>query len=186
MENKKIAKYELSFIGGEAKVNRYYNQDESKFIDIFISKNGYFSTGITCATIGLNSLNIGLVNDGKEIKIELIALGMSDEFKIENIIATCAFEIIDFGTCYYGMIIPDVVTYYVKNTEMKHILLLSPIFWDKYIALEGDNEIVSWLLLIPISNGEAQYIQEQGVDAFDRLLEEKEVNIADYKRKSIV
>lgn len=38
MDNKKIAKYELAFIGGNPKVYRYYNEDESKHIDILTSQ----------------------------------------------------------------------------------------------------------------------------------------------------
>ena len=41
MDNKKIAKFEVSFIGGNPKVFRYLNQNNSKSIDIFISKDGY-------------------------------------------------------------------------------------------------------------------------------------------------
>lgn len=186
MDNKKIAKYELAFIGGNPKVYRYYNEDESKHIDILTSQKGYCNNGITCASIGLNETDIGLMNEGKKLRIELIALGNLNDYKLENILSTCVFEIMDNKTCSYGMIIPNIIKNYVENTCMEHILLLSPIFWEKYSPLIDKDEIVSWLLLVPISTEEAKYIQNHGVDQFETLMEEKKVDISDYKRKSIV
>ena len=84
------------------------------------------------------------------------------------------------------MVIPDVVRKYIKSTNMEHILLLSPTFWEKYAPLEEEEEVVSWLLLVPISNDEAVYIQKHGVEQFKSLLEEKNVDISDYNRESIV
>lgn len=186
MDNKKIAKFEVSFIGGNPKVFRYLNQNNSKSIDIFISKDGYCNKGKTCATIGMNEIETGLKQGKKKVRFELIALGKSNLFKLENILATTAFEIRDKKICQYGMVIPDVVRKYIKSTNMEHILLLSPTFWERYAPLEEEEEVVSWLLLVPISNDEAVYIQKHGVEQFKSLLEEKNVDISDYNRESIV
>lgn len=40
MDNKKVAKYALGFIGGKPNVSRYYNDDETKKIDIMTSESG--------------------------------------------------------------------------------------------------------------------------------------------------
>ena len=70
MDNKKVAKHALHFIGGKPSVARYYNSDESKQIDIMTSDSGIIKGIPVCATIGLNRTDIGLSIDGKKLRVE--------------------------------------------------------------------------------------------------------------------
>lgn len=60
MNNKNVAKHALGFIGGKPSVDRYYNDDESKQIDIMTSSSGVIKGIPVCATIGLNQTDLGL------------------------------------------------------------------------------------------------------------------------------
>lgn len=186
MDNKKVAKHALGFIGGKPNVSRYYNDDESKKIDIITSNSGVIKGIPTCATIGLNQTDIGLSAKGKELRVELVAAcDLSSEI-LGNILATISFETMDEKSCAYGMLIPDVVGSYDQGTELKHAVLMSPVFWPKYQVLEDEECKVAWLMVVPVTDSEKKYIEQNGVAAFDILLERKNVDVINMRRKPVV
>jgi hypothetical protein len=65
-------------------------------------------------------------------------------------------------------------------------LLLSPVFWTDYAPFETENQIVAWLLMVPISDREFDYIEANGIDEFDKKREEADVDILDLTRDSVV
>mgnify|MGYP005762136463 CR=1 FL=1 len=186
MDNKKIAKHALSFIGGKPNVVRYYNDDKSKNIDIMISNSGVIKGIPTCATIGLNQIDIGFSTKGKKLRVELVAACNLTPETLGNILATISFEIMDAKSCAYGLLISNVISSYVKETELKHVILMSPVFWPKYKALADEDCTIAWLMAVPITDSEKKYIEQNGVSAFDCLLERKEANVINIRRGSVV
>lgn len=186
MDNKQIFKYSKSFIGGTPSVYEYYNSDRSKSIDIMTCKDSIFSMVDVHTSIGLHDINIGLTSDGKKVGIELISVGeKSDEISC-NILATVAFEIMDKKECYLGQIISNIINQYDVSSEMRHVILLSPAYWDNYRQYENEKEIVAWLLLVPISDSEKAYIEKNGVAAFEQVLQQQESDITDRSRSSFI
>ncbi len=183
MDNKKIAKYSLSFIGGTPEVIEYLNDNGTKKIDILICSNGYMQDNIVYATIGLADTDIGRISGNKQLRTEVIIPGNEDE-RFANILSSVAFIIQDSEDCGHGMIINNVVSTYIENTELQHVILLYPVFWDKYKPLETEDEIITWLMAVPISEAERQYIHANGIEAFEELLEENNVDISDLYRTS--
>ena len=49
-----------------------------------------------------------------------------------------------------------------------------------------DDNIVKWLMAIPISDNELEYLNNNGVDAFENLLEQNDTEVFDIYRKSII
>lgn len=186
MDNKRIAKYAHTFIGGKPKVERFYNADESKRIDIMTCEKGYCAGIHTLATIGLSSIDIGMTVQNHDLRVELMIAGLPDNTMLSNILSTIAFQIMDIGSCKYGMLVPDVVAEYMPNYGVKHVVLMSPVFWNKYKVLISGTERIAWLLAVPISDREGSYILTNGIEAFDKLLEEKKVDIFNFKRVSIL
>ena len=186
MDNKKVAKHALGFIGGKPGVSRYYNRDESKQIDIMTSDSGVIKGVPTCAPIGLNQTDIGLTANGKKLRVELMAVCELSADVLGNILASIAFEVMDHKTCSYGMVVPDIISSYVRKTDFKHVVLMSPVFWPKYKTLEDGEYTVAWLMAVPVTDAEKAYIERNGADAFDRLLEEKNADVISMKRKSVV
>lgn len=165
----------------------WYNSDESKSIDIGIIKESKYKDLKIIISIGLNSLDLHLEKDGKKVCVELIASSMNDENDfLEHILSTTAFEIMDSKKCRYGSIFENIILMYNSNLEMKHVLLLSPAIFDEFKSIETDDKIVAWLYIVPISDNERDYIYENGIDSFDSLLEQKNVDVLDYNRKSCV
>lgn len=186
MDNKKVAKYALGFIGGKPNVSRYYNNDETKKIDIMTSDSGVIKGIPTCTTIGLCQTDIGLFTNGKKLRVELVAACDLNSEILGNILATISFEAMDMQRCEYGMLIPNVVRSYVKGTELKNVVLMSPAFWPNYQVFEDDDCLIAWLMVIPITDSEKKYIEQNGVEAFDSLLERKDADVISLRRKPVV
>ena len=184
VDKKTIAKYALSFIGGNPKVAEYYNDERTKTIDIMTCKDSSVSENITIATIGLAETNIGKEVGNKKLRVEIIMAGVANNDLYQNILSSTAFVIQDAKDCDFGMIIKDVVSQYVPNSELQHVVLLHPVFWPNYKALDEKDVIVAWLMAIPITEDERQYIQHEGLDVFERMLEEKNADISDLNRGS--
>ena len=70
---------------------------------------------------------------------------------------------------------------------MKHVFFTSPFLWEnKLESLKLETKTVNWLLGIPISDAELDYRNENGVDALERLFEEKGIDVFDLERISVV
>ncbi len=186
MNNKNVARHGLSFIGGTPKVSRYYNDDESKEIDIMVCRDSIYKDTLVFSTIGLCQYDIGLKVEKRDLRVELLSIGNKKDEKWANILASTAFEVMDTGSCGYGAIIQSVVREYFPCSSLEHVLLLSPAFWDNYDTLSDDETIVAWLQLLPISESERQFVLTNGVEKFDKLLEEKETDVLDMERLSII
>ena len=143
MDNKKIARYAHAFIGGIPKVVAYNNGDKSKTIDIMTCTDENALKDTSLSTIGLSSVDIGRTLDSMPLRIELLIAGRAEKEEYANILASSAFVIQEGKECDFGMIINDVVTPYVKDTDLAHVVLLHPVFWRDYTPLEMDDAIVS-------------------------------------------
>lgn len=186
MGDPRVAKYALHFIGGKPAVARYYNDEETKQIDIMTSDSGVIQGIPTCATIGLSQTDLGLSYQGKPLRAELIFVCDASLETACQILATLSFTVMDTKRCSYGMVIPDVIASYAGGTALKHVVLLSPAFWPTYRAFADEAYTIAWLMAVPITDSEKDYIEQKGVSAFDLLLEEKGADVASLHRKPVV
>lgn len=180
-----IAQHSLSFIGGTPKTLTYHSNSGNKRIDIIINSNVGFRNTEVVSTLGLYRANLSMVAGNLPLRLELITMCDVDDESWRNILASAAFEIMDFPFFKYGMVVQNVVGAY-KNTNLKHAFLTSPVFWDKYQSLVTSNCIVAWLMPVPVSDSERRFILKNGPDAFETLLEEQNANISDLNRKPLV
>ena len=58
--------------------------------------------------------------------------------------------------------------------------------WDGEYTIDIGPYIVTWLQVIPISDAELEYIKRNGSEAFEDLLDKKEVDFLNLNRPSIV
>lgn len=175
-------------IGLTPKVYSFYDVNEISKIDIYIGIDRPDFGITTYSTIGLSNYPIGLAtNVGKQIRVEFISVCNSDEFNFPNILASCAFNIInDMYSCKPGMVYRNVISNYYDNIDMKHIYFTTPYMWKNLDKIEYDDKVILWLMAIPISENEFKYIKENGSDALEILFENNNINVFDIKRKSIV
>ena len=186
MNRKEIFRYSRRFIGGKSEVYSYYNSDKSKSIDIMISSETQYSEVDIYSTIGLSEVEIGLKYNDKTVGVELISIGDKGDELNANILASVAFELMDTKDCYFGKIVPNAISQYDAKYECKHVILLTPAFWEKYHQYEIEDKIVAWLLLVPVTNAEKMYIENNGVEAFEHILAQQNSDITDRKRQSFV
>lgn len=170
------------------KVVSFADETNENKIDIYIGENRPDIGINTYSTIGLSQYSIDLERkDGREIRVEYICMCNSDFADCSNIMATCAFNIVkDNYSCRPGMITYDAIACYCDDLEMKHIYYTTPVYWDNLQGIEIDNIIVNWLLMIPISDKELEFLEEYGDEKFEDLLEANEIDVFDIYRKSIL
>ena len=182
MTNKQVARHIAASIDGVKRVDRYYNEDETKSIDIIsihTAKNiVYYST------VGAFAVDVGLSVNGKRLRIEVLSASY-EETIIPNVLASIAFQIEDTGTCALGMVIPNVLRNYNRTADKEHVVLLSPSLWPDYHNLEDDEIIITWLYAVPISEREYRYIHQNGYEKFDYLLDKKGADVFNLGRPDI-
>jgi len=186
MEHKKIiAKQESETFGGIPKVTRYWDEEKKYIIDILICKNRPNDGVNSYATIGLSQQDIGIYSAGKPLRIELIGVCDAKEDYVETIISI-AFEVMKRGQCKYGQLIRNAISSLKFESDMKHVYLMEPFLWDNFNTLEFEDYDVTWLLIIPISNGEIDFAIKNGTEALESLLEKHNIDIFDLMRSSVV
>lgn len=183
---KRIAYIERKAIGGVPTIYRYWDANNVKCVDIYEADNRPENMIRTCATIGLSQTDINLMSENKDLRIELVGSCDNSEKDFPNIVATVAFEIMDKGDSCYGDIIDNVISEYVEESEMEHVYLMNPFLWEELDTIDFSDKWVTWLMIIPISNKEKFYALKNGYDALENLFEEKQIDIYDLHRKSVV
>lgn len=184
--NKVVAQQELYILGGKPKVNRYWDYLEDKNVDIMKCMDVPQKGVQSCATIGLNNTDIGLKNGEKKLRVEI--LGASDVLieNFENIVASVVFHIMDSHKCYPGYIVENIISQYIPESDMKHILLTDPFLWQNTESLLKEDICVAWLMMVPISESEYWYAKKSGVEKLEKVFEEKEIDIYNIHRKTVI
>lgn len=182
--NKLIANNALKIFNARPKIFRFADEEEVKTIDLMICENCP-DEGITSyGTIGLFNCNIGLTYEEKPLCMELLAACASSIEDFANIVTTTAFEIMDGKSVYPGYIFDDVVSMYIGNSDMEHILLTYPFLWGDVHNSVFDDITVAYLMAVPISDNEKEYCMKNGLDALESVFEEKQIDIFDIFRPS--
>lgn len=186
-DNKIIAKNAFEIFGGKPSVSRYWDENEVSSIDIFEATDRPYENISTYSTIGLSDYSIGLSVDEIPLRIEIVGASYSTFEFYPNIISTCAFNIINTNlSIYHGTIFNDVVKMYYTRSEMEHILFMQPFLWDKHKVMNFPDKKVVWLLAVPISTKELLLAEKEGSEALEHLFVQKEINIFDITRNSVI
>jgi hypothetical protein len=189
-DNIKMVQFVAKAVGFEPHVYPYYDNDRSHELSILKLTDPIDPNVGIYMTIGVSDCENNVeTNDGYEnIPVELFMACHKEFDKATNILATTGFYITkDKYECRPGAVFMHMVDMYYTNTAMKHIYFTTPFLWeDKLEQLELDSKEVSFLLLIPISDTELEYKQQNGDDALETLFEDNEIDIYDLNRKSVV
>lgn len=185
-ENKVIAKTTLNAFEGKPKVFKYWDENNKSSVDILSCEDKNLKSILSYSTLGLSDFSIGYEENSIPLRIELVGASNCDCFP--NILATCAFNIINSKfDCSFGTIFKDVVKMYLPESPMKHILFLSPFLWeDKLKTIKFEKKQVAWLMAIPISEEEKNYADHNGIKALKELFDENQINVFDLERVSII
>lgn len=182
--NRLIADSELKLFNASPKIFRFADEEEVKTVDLMMCENCP-AKGITSyGTIGLYNCNIRLTYEDKPLRMELLAACASGIEDFSNIVTTAAFEIMDGKSAYPGYIIDDIVSMYIDNSDMEHILLTYPFLWGAVNNSVFDDITVAYLMAVPISDKEKEYCLQNGLDALESIFEKKQIDIYNIHRDS--
>lgn len=176
-----------SVFEGKPQVSRYWDNSESAYVDLVSCADQPCDDVTSFGTVGLS--DYPLVQDGKEFpaRLEIVGAVASDTESFAEILTSAAFHIINQKWfCCPGSILQNAICIYDQSLEMKHLLFTSPFLWDDFASEDFENITVAWLLAIPISDNEKLYADENGYDKLENLFEEKEIDVFDLERASIL
>lgn len=187
-ENKIIAKAAFDVFGGKPSVTKYWDDNKESSIDILSCCDRPHNGVTSYSTIGLASYSIGYTTDSIPLRVEIVGACDSSYDCFRNILASCAFNIINTKfKCHPGAVFENVVKFYIHDSLLEHILFVSPFLWgDRLKTLNFKDKKVAWLLAVPISEKEFKYAKDKGKDALEELLEEKQIDIFNLYRKSVL
>ena len=190
-ENKILSNYITTIVGINKMIDRHYDENKKNFIDIFTCDDPLYRRIKTCGTVGLSDYpNKIKMNDNsfKNIPIELLIAGYKDCNMLAHILSKSGFYIINKSwECQPGSVFMRIVEMYNETSEMKHIMFVSPFLWaNKLEPLKLETKTVHWLLCIPISDKELEYRMENGASILEDLFQEKDIDLFDINRKSII
>jgi hypothetical protein len=181
-----VAKAAAAAIGGKPHVDAYYDEGEAHRVDILACADRPTEGVTTWSTVTLHEAENRL--EERDIRVELCAVAPSPYEEVANLLATAAFGVIKDGwLAAPGVVFPDLVKRYDLSETLEHVLWTPPFYWPQLgsYAVSGDLK-VQWLLAMPISESEREYLVENGLDAFEELLERNDVGPFDYVRDPIV
>ncbi|MGV3050011.1 suppressor of fused domain protein [Streptococcus suis] len=182
-----VANHILNSVGGTPKVQRFYNSNKNQFIDIFQSHNNPMNTVNTFSTIGLSMYSINRkFADDSELRVEFIAASPAENTLFANVLASCSFNIISgTHTCSHGTVFTNILDQYFEGINMKHIMFISPFLWN-IDDLLFDDRTITWLMALPISEKELEYLRNNGSNQLEQLFEEQQIDFYDLNRPDVV
>lgn len=187
-QHKTIAKTIAKAFGGTPKVFRYHDDNNENSVEVTSCTDRPWNDVVSYSTVRLSDHSIDLTAGDMPLRVELIG-ACSKEFGLfPNILATCAFNVINTNfPCHPGAIYPNVVRFYMPESPLRDILLVSPFLWDdKLSSIQFTDKTVAWLMIIPISEAESAYANKHGSDALEALFERHQINVIDLMRASII
>lgn len=190
-ENKKIAKYIAPILGVNPKARRFWDDGKNNHLDVFFVDDPIDEAITFSGTLGVSDFkNLIETKEGNKtnIPVELLMAGYKKYEKIPEILSTCGFFIIkDNWEAQPGSVFMRVFSMYYPNKDMEHIIFTTPFLWQNRLQpLKLEAKTVHWLLAIPISQSELEYRNENGFTALEKLFEEKEIDLFDLDRKSVL
>jgi hypothetical protein len=186
-ENKVIAKSALQAFGGKPSVSKYWDDKNVSNIDMLSVVDRPYDGVTTYSTIGLSEHSINYTVDEKPLRLELVGASATEYEHFPNVISTCAFCVTNSNfSISHGKIFRNIIKMYYPNSELKHVLFVAPFLWEDLKTIDFPDKAVAWLLVVPISENEYVFAQEQGTGTLEDLFEREKIDIFDIKRKSII
>ncbi|MFZ6778861.1 suppressor of fused domain protein [Undibacterium sp. Ji83W] len=178
----------LAFQADKPPIFHFWDDDHTS--DIYVMKApDRPQIGVTSyATVGLSARP--LIHEGKEFetRVEIVSACGSNFPDFSNVLATLAFCVINSKWfCAPGIIFPDVLSMYGLSDTMSDIYFAHPFLWDdRFKSVTMHEHHVAWLLAVPVSREESAFAQEFGSARLEAIFSERDIDIFDLNRKSIV
>jgi hypothetical protein len=186
-QHRAIADYLAGQFGGEIKVMGQSYLDGLS-VNVMVSSGAPEGTYLSCSTIGLSDRELVLDEEPMGFGVELCGALYADETPFVEMLADIAHEVqAGEWSIALNTILPDVMQPYFPGSQMQHLLLVHPFFWDESFGLfEQDGRRTVWLQIIPISDSEYALAEAEGVEALEEKLEAAGADVFDLLRAPVV
>ena len=186
-QHRAIADYLAGQFGGEIKVMGQSYLDGLS-VNVMVSSGAPEGSYLSCSTIGLSDRELVLDEEPMGFGVELCGALYADETPFVEMLADIAHEVqAGEWSIALNTILPDVMQPYFPGSQMQHLLLVHPFFWDESFGLfEQDGRRTVWLQIIPISDSEYALAEAEGVEALEEKLEAAGADVFDLLRAPVV
>lgn len=186
-QHRAIADYLAGQFGGEIKVMGQSYLDGLS-VNVMVSSGAPEGTYLSCSTIGLSDRELVLDEAPMGFGVELCGALYADETPFVEMLADIAHEVqAGEWSIALNTILPDVMQPYFPGSQMQHLLLVHPFFWDESFGLfEQEGRRTVWLQIIPISDSEYALAEAEGVEALEEKLEAAGADVFDLLRAPVV
>lgn len=186
-QHRAIADYLAGQFGGEIKVMGQSYLDGLS-VNVMVSSGAPEGTYLSCSTIGLSDRELVLDEEPMGFGVELCGALYAGETPFVEMLADIAHEVqAGEWSIALNTILPDVMQPYFPGSQMQHLLLVHPFFWDESFGLfEQDGRRTVWLQIIPISDSEYALAEAEGVEALEEKLEAAGADVFDLLRAPVV
>lgn len=187
-ENRAIAHYAAQALGGTPQVSEYLHESDHLTMDILWLPDSPARGVTTYATVGLSDVPMEWEEGIYPTRLELVGACASRMRHFGNILAAAAFEIMESKALHApGDAIPEVVVHFAKKTTVPHLFLAEPYLWEETLHPKAfGSKQVAWLLAVPISDAELDFLEKNGGEELGKLLEKHQVDLFDLKRPSTI
>lgn len=153
----------------------------------------FIVTGWDCPIRGVSSYaSIGLSRHEQKagnisVKVEILAACASSTPNIDNVVASCVFESVkNNSNISYGSHIKDIIKQYKISETMENVTFVDPFIWDDFQRISIHEEDVVFLLMLPISGNELKFLDSFGIDALEKIFLDRQIDVYDINRPSVV
>ena len=187
-ENKIIARSLVSIFGGKPSVNLWWDERETTSVAILKCADAPQRGVASYATVNLSDHPVMMDGKPYPARVEIVGACAAETGHFPNVISTCAFYIIkDKWFIAPGVIYPDIVTMYPMSKTLAHVMFVPPFLWDERLkTMTFESKTVAFLMAVPISEMERRYAEEHGAEALETLFEDKQIDVFDIDRPSVV
>ncbi len=186
--NKQIAEIVKTAFDGEPKIFSMKHHAEDLEINILETEDSPDVELTSFGTVGLSDTM--MLQDGKDFatRVELVTFGQTkDHDTFQDLIAAASFYLMRTNALLHpGFVLPNFVKEFEQNTTVPHLYFSAPAMWENLLDTEFDDKRVNWLWILPISEKEFQFLQENGDYELEVKLEENEADVTDLERGDAV
>ncbi len=141
----------------------------------------------TLSTVGLSAHP--MIRNGGEFPVRVEIYGACySRFEIfNNVLTSAAFEMMSAGwICLPGVIFPGLFGLYPgASTTMSDLFFANPYGWaERLRSFKVEERTVAWLMAVPISAKETEFVREHGSDRFVDHLAQANIDVFDLNRPS--
>lgn len=185
-ENKFLAAYLQSKLSPACTVVRFEDGKNKSSIDILTAANAQPNDVAAHVTVNFSDQPIDLMLGDAPLRVELLIAAYGRFKEAPNIVSTCAFNRINAGYAIAPDIVhPDAVSHYLPKSAMRHVMLVAPFSWELETQRLA-SKTVAWLQLLPLSDAELKFAENNGPDELQDLLEASRIDAFDLNRRSVL